>query len=65
MADHPRAMGAELRSAIEEEADLLERFGMTTLAAKMRACTTIEEATELHQDIEALSRFAAIARRSS
>lgn len=52
----------EFRSIIEEEALLLDRFGMVELAAKMRACTTLGEAVELHQEIDALLRVVRMAR---
>ena len=48
----------QFHAIIEEEAALLDRFGMTESAAKMRACTTMREAIELHQDIDALLRVA-------
>ena len=48
----------EFHAMIEEEAALLDRFNMTEAAAKMRACTTMREAIELHQDVEALLRVA-------
>lgn len=46
----------EFQARIEEEAALLDRFGMHECATKMRACTTLHEATELHEQIaDALS----------
>ena len=54
---------AEFHAMIEEEAALLDRFGMTESAVKMRACTTMREAVDLHQDIEALMRVAKMANK--
>lgn len=48
----------EFHRAIEEEAVLLESFGLEECAAKMRACTSLSEATEVHRDIEAMLRVA-------
>lgn len=46
---------------IEEEALILDRFGMTEGAARLRACTTLREAAEVHQDVEALIRVVKMA----
>lgn len=50
---------------IEEEAALLERLTLPELAAKMRTCTTLAEAIELHRDIEGMVRVAQIVRGSA
>lgn len=56
----------EFHAMIEEEAALLDGFGMHESATKMRACTTLRQATELHQEIEAVLRVAKTgARRKS
>lgn len=53
----------EFRDMVEEEAALFDRFGMTALAERMRACTTLQQAVDVHKDAEALIRVAQIARR--
>ena len=36
---------------IEEEAAHLERFGMTETAERMRACRTLRQAIEVHNEV--------------
>jgi len=48
----------EFHAMIEEEAALLDRYGLDTWAAKMRACTTIREAVKVHEDVQAIIRVA-------
>lgn len=48
----------EFRAMIEEEAGLLDRFGMDSWAAKLRACTTMREAIKVHEDVQAIIRVA-------
>jgi hypothetical protein len=41
----------EFSAMIEEEAAHLERFGMTETAERMRACRTLRQAIEVHNDV--------------
>ena len=49
---------AEFHAMIEEEATLLDRYGMESWAAKMRACSSIREAVQVHEDVQAIIRVA-------
>ena len=53
----------EFFAMIEEEAVLLDRYGMTEFAKKMRACRSVREAAEVHQDVEAFLRMAKMVSR--
>ena len=48
----------EFHAMIEEEAALLDRFNMDSWAAKMRACTSLSEAIQVHEDVQAIIRVA-------
>ena len=41
----------EFFAMIDQEAQLLERFGLTDAAERMRACTTLGAAVALHNEV--------------
>ena len=54
---------AEFHAMIEEEAALLDRFHMDSWATKMRACTTMREAIQVHEDVQAIVHVAGMVNR--
>jgi hypothetical protein len=42
----------EFFAMIDQEAQLLERFGLTDAAERMRACTTLGAAVDLYDEVK-------------